>query len=160
MDGAFILRQACAGDEQVILQFIHELAEYEKLSHQVSVTTELLRGALFGASPQAEALIAEGGAQAIGYALWFFIFDSFTGKSNLFVEDLFVALPSRGLGVGRAIFRRLARRAVERGCAGMAWKVLDWNAAGIGFYRRLGAAPDPGWTIYGVEGPALTALAA
>ncbi len=154
-----ILRDARPGDEALLLAMIHALAEYEKLTHEVKATPDLLREALFGPAPKAAALLAEIDGAAVGYAIWLHKFSSFAGRSALFLEDIFVAPAARGRGVGRAIFNILARRALAEGCARLEWVVLDWNAPSIAFYRGLGAKPVPGWTTYGLSGEALVAVA-
>ncbi len=154
-----ILREARPGDEALLLPLIHALAEYEKLTHEVKATPELLGEALFGPAPLAAALLAEIDGAAVGYAMWFRKFSSFAGRSALFLEDIYVDPAARGRGVGRAIFQHLARRALAEGCARMEWVVLDWNAPSIAFYRGLGAKPVPGWTTYGLSGEALAGLA-
>ena len=160
MTQACTLRDVRPGDEGTVLRFIHELAEYEHLSHEVHVTEDGLHAALFRLTPRAHALLAEIDAVPVGYALWLYKFSSFAGLLSLFVEDVFVDPARRGKGIGRAIFCDLARRAVTEGCGRMEWAVLDWNAPAIAFYRGLGAKPVPGWTTYGIDGPKLAALAA
>jgi GNAT superfamily N-acetyltransferase len=154
------LRDVRPGDEGTVLRFIRALAEYEHLSHEVRITENGLRAALFGPNPRAHALLAEIGAEPAGYAMWLYKFSSFAGVLSLFVEDVFVEPARRGEGVGRAIFCELARRAIAEGCGRMEWAVLDWNAPAIAFYRGIGAKPVPGWTTYGIDGPAFAALAA
>jgi GNAT superfamily N-acetyltransferase len=156
----FTLRDATPGDEVLLLHLIRELAEYEHLLHEVEVTQAGLHAALFGPRPFADALIAQRGDEPVGYAMWYFSFNSFHGTPCLYVEDVFVRQAHRGHGIGRAIFADLARRALRHGCARMAWMVLDWNAPSIGFYRGLDAKPVEGWTTYGIDGSALAALAA
>jgi GNAT superfamily N-acetyltransferase len=153
------LRDARQGDEALLLRFINELADYEKLTHEVKATPALLRDALFGPAPQAAALLAEIDGTAVGYAMWLHKFSSFAGRSALFLEDIYVDPAARGRGVGRAIFQHLAQRALADGCVRMEWVVLDWNAPSIAFYRGLGAKPVPGWTTYGLSGAALAAVA-
>ncbi len=153
------LRDAVPGDEALLSRLIHALAEYEKLTHEVKATPDLLREALFGPMPRAAALVAEIDGAPVGYAMWFHKFSSFAGRSALFLEDIYVDPAARGRGVGRAIFHHLAKRALAEGCARMEWVVLDWNAPSIAFYRGLGAKPVPGWTTYGLSGEALAGLA-
>ena len=160
MPDGLILRDAVPGDEALVLRFVRELAEYERLAHQVRATEESLRQSLFGTPPRAQALIAERHGAPVGFAVWFFSFSTFEGCASLYVEDVFVDPAARGQGIGRAIFRDLARRAVVLGCARMDWSVLDWNQPAIGFYRSIGAVPVKGWTVQRLTGDALAALAA
>ncbi len=153
------LRDARPGDEVVLLGLVRALAEYEKLLHEVHATPDLLRAALFGDAPCAEALLAERAGEPVGFAVWFHTFSTFTGAPSLYVEDVFVTPAVRGQGIGRAIFSDLARRAVARGCERMDWSVLDWNAPAIAFYQRIGAVPVRGWTVQRLTGAALAKLA-
>jgi GNAT superfamily N-acetyltransferase len=154
-----ILRDAVPGDEALILRFIRELAEYEKLTHEVQATEETLRTALFAPTPPAYALLAELDGAPVGFAIWLYKFSSFACRQVLFVEDVYVAPAHRGHGVGRAIFAHLARIAVGEHSGRMEWSVLDWNAPSIAFYQGIGARPVAGWTNYFVSGDALAALA-
>lgn len=156
----FTFRDAVPGDEALILVFVRELAEYEKLLHEVRATADGLRTALFGARPYAEALIVEKAGEAVGFAVWHYTFSTFEGAPTLYVEDVFVRQAHRGGGIGRAIFADLARRALAQGCQRMDWSVLDWNAPAIEFYRTIGAKPVRGWTMQRLTGDALAALAA
>jgi GNAT superfamily N-acetyltransferase len=154
------LRDAVPGDEALVLHFVRELAEYERLAHEVHATEEALRQSLFGTPPRGHALIAGQDGAEVGFAVWFFTLSTFDGRPGLYVEDVFVTPPARGQGIGRAIFRDLARRALAAGCTRMEWTVLDWNAPAIGFYRGIGAQPVAGWTVQRLRGAALSALAA
>lgn len=153
------LRLAQAEDVGSILRFIRALAEYEHLVHEVTATEEDLHTALFGQPARAEALLAEQEGKAVGFALWFYNFSTFRGRHGLYVEDVYVDPACRGAGIGRLIFRFLARHAISQGCARMDWDVLDWNAPAIRFYRALGAQPLDDWTRQRLAGPALDALA-
>lgn len=154
------IRDAVEADVPLIATLIRELAEYERLAHEVTMTEEELREALFGARRHAEVLIAEDDERGpLGFALFFHNFSTFLGRPGIYLEDLFVRPPHRGLGVGAALLRRLARVAVDRGCGRMEWSVLDWNEPAIGFYRRLGARANDAWTTYRLDGEALEALA-
>ncbi len=155
-----VLRDARPGDAATILRFVRLLAEYEKLAHEVRATEAMLHEELFGPAPRAHALLVESGGAAVGFALWFYSFSTFTGRASLYVEDVFVLPEHRGAGIGRAIFADLARRAVAQKCERMDWSVLDWNAPAIGFYRGIGAVPVRGWTLQRLSGEALAALAA
>ena len=154
------LRPASIADVALILSFIRDLAEYERLAHEVVATEELLRETLFGARPGAEVVIAELDGAPVGFALFFHNFSTFLGRPGLYLEDLFVRPAARGHGVGRALLARLAAIAVERGCGRFEWAVLDWNEPAIGFYRKLGAVPLDDWTVQRVTGEALRRLAA
>jgi GNAT superfamily N-acetyltransferase len=144
----------------LILSFIRELAEYEKLSHEVVATEETLRNALFGERRFAEALVGEIGGEPAGFALFFHSFSTFLGKPGIYLEDLYVRPEFRGKGTGRALLIRLARLAKERDCGRLEWSVLDWNEPAIKLYRKIGAAPVSGWTGYRLTGDALEELAA
>jgi GNAT superfamily N-acetyltransferase len=142
----------------VIAQLIRELAEYERLEHEVSLDEGLLADHLFGPRPYIEALLAELEAGAAGFALFFHNYSTFLGRPGIYLEDLFVRPQHRGRGIGRALLERLARLAVERGCGRLEWAVLDWNRPAIGFYESLGARSNSEWTTYRLSGDALTAL--
>ena len=153
------MRSAGAEDIALILQFIRELAEYERLSHMVSATEHGLREALFGTHPGAEVVLAFEGATAVGFAVYFHNFSTFLGVRGLWLEDLFVRPAYRGRGYGKALLLHLARLAHARGCGRLEWAVLDWNEPSINFYQALGAQPLDDWTVYRVSGPALQRLA-
>jgi GNAT superfamily N-acetyltransferase len=153
------IRPAAAGDTALVLQFIRELAEYERLLDRVVATEPVLHEALFGAVPRAEVLIAEVAGVAAGFALYFHNFSTFVGRAGLYLEDLFVRPEFRSHGVGKALLIELARTAVARNCGRFEWAVLDWNQPAIGFYRSLGAVAQDDWTVFRLEGAALTALA-
>ena len=154
------IRAATEGDAPLILSLIKELAEYERLSHEVVATEEALRDSLFGERPVAEVLIGDLGDEAVGFALFFHNFSTFLGKPGIYLEDLYVKPRYRGMGFGRALLVHLARLARERGCGRFEWSVLDWNEPAIGFYKGIGASPVSGWTVYRVTGEALDDLAA
>jgi GNAT superfamily N-acetyltransferase len=156
---AFTLRDARPGDEDIIARFVRELAEYEKLPHEARATGEDLYRALFNTPPRAHALIVEAGADPVGFALWFYNFSTFTGRPGLYLEDLYVVPAWRGRGIGRAVFRFLARRAIVENCGRMEWWVLDWNTPAIEFYRSMGAQPMDDWTVQRLSGEALAAIA-
>ncbi len=153
------IRPARRADVPQILAFIRELAEYERLSHAVVATEADLLGSLFGREPCAHALLATRDAEPVGFAVYFYNFSTFLGRPGLYLEDLYVRPAARGLGIGRRLLVTLARLAVERGCGRMEWAVLDWNEPAIGFYRKLGAAPNADWTTYRLSGEALGKLA-
>ena len=160
-DGAPLwIRPATEDDVPLILHFIRELAEYEKLRHEAVATEEQIRQTLFGPRPYAEVVFAELEGEPVGFALYFHNYSTFLGKPGLYLEDLFVRPEVRGRGVGRRLLAHLAAIAKERGCGRMEWFVLDWNEPAIRFYRSLGARPMDEWTVYRLTGPELDALAA
>jgi GNAT superfamily N-acetyltransferase len=141
------LRAATSGDVPLILQFIKELAEYEKLAHEVMATEDSLCDNLFGARKTAEVILAFEGDEPAGFALFFHNFSTFLGKPGIYLEDLFVRPQFRGRGYGKALMIHLARIAQERDCGRFEWWVLNWNTPSIEFYRRLGAKPMSEWTV-------------
>lgn len=153
------IRAATVDDVPLILTLIKELAEYERLSHEVVATEEVLRDSLFGEWRVAEALLGYLEDDPAGFALFFHTFSTFLGKPGIYLEDLYVRPEFRGAGVGRALLVHLAKLAKERGCGRLEWSVLDWNEPAIGFYKGVGASPVSGWTVYRVSGEALDELA-
>lgn len=154
------IEPAVPADVPIILQLIRELAEFERLLHQVTATEEQLREGLFGSRPSAEVImgrVAPGGEVA-GFALYFHNFSTFLAKPGIYLEDLYVRQKFRGQGYGESLLRHLARLALERNCGRLEWSVLDWNHRAIDFYKSLGAVPMDEWTIYRVTGPALERL--
>jgi GNAT superfamily N-acetyltransferase len=152
------IRPATRADLPLIAQFIRDLAEYEKLAHEVRFDDVVLGERLFGARPYAEVLIGEIDGMPQGFALFFHNFSTFEGKPGIYLEDLFVRPEARGSGLGKALLQRLAQLAVERDCARLEWWVLDWNEPSIGFYKSLGAKPMDEWTVFRVDGDALAGL--
>jgi GNAT superfamily N-acetyltransferase len=157
--GSFEIRPAQASDIPLILALINELAEYEKLGHQVVATESTLRHALFGPRPGAEAVIACSGGEPAGFALFFHNFSTFLGKHGLYLEDLFVRPAFRGQAIGQKLLTYLARLALERDCGRFEWAVLDWNRPARDFYEALGAEANPAWVNYRITGEALERLA-
>jgi GNAT superfamily N-acetyltransferase len=153
--GEVRIRAASEEDVPLILSFIRELAEYERLSDEVVATEEALRTHLFGDRPVAEVVIGEDGEEPAGFALFFHSFSTFLGRPGIYLEDLYVRPEFRGRGIGRSLLVRLARLARERGCGRLEWSVLDWNEPAIGLYERLGAVAVDGWTVYRLTGRAL-----
>lgn len=143
----FGIRAATPADVPELLRLIGELADYEKLAHMAVGTPPMLHEALFGAHPAAEALVAERGGRAVGFALYFTTFSTFLCKPGLYLEDLFVEPAHRGAGIGKALLKRLARLAAERGCGRLEWRVLDWNEPSIRFYESLGASLLKEWIL-------------
>lgn len=155
-----VLREAGIADIATLLRLIRGLAEYERLADRAVAGEADLRTHMFGPVPRAHALLAEVAGEAVGLALYYFSFSTFTGRPSLYLEDVFVAPAHRGQGIGRAFFQRLARVATAAGCTRMDWSVLDWNTDAQGFYRALGASALDEWTGFRLGGEALAALAA
>ena len=155
----FVLRPAEPRDCAELDRLIRELAVYEKLEEQKVGTPEALRAALFGERPACEAIIAERHGHAVGFALFFTTFSTFLARPGIYLEDVFVEPEHRGAGIGKAILRRLAALAVERGCGRFEWRVLDWNEPSIRFYESLGGKVLPEWELVRMTAPEFTALA-
>jgi GNAT superfamily N-acetyltransferase len=153
------IRTATEDDVPLILQFIRELAEYERSAHEVAATEELLRTTLFGNPRFAEVLIGEDDGVPVAFALFFHNYSTWTGKPGLYLEDLYVKPEARRHGHGRTLLARLAAIAKERNCARFEWAVLDWNTPAIDFYRSLGAVLMSEWHVMRVTGDALDRLA-
>jgi GNAT superfamily N-acetyltransferase len=153
------LRPASPADVPEVLRLVQALAEYEKLRHEAVATAQDMHVALFGPVPRAHVTLAQVGGDVVGMALWFFTFSTFTGRPGIWIEDVFVEPAQRQKGIGRALFRHVAARAVEDGCVRLEWSVLDWNEPAIRFYRAIGAVAKDDWTIQRVSGDALAALA-
>ncbi len=153
------IRPATPADLPLICAFIRDLAEYEKLSHEVRFDEAKLAQHLFGPRPMAEVVIGEVDGEPQGFALFFHNFSTFEGRPGIYLEDLDVRPAARGAGLGTALLTHLAALAVERDCARLEWWVLDWNAPSIGFYKSLGARPMDEWTVMRVDGQNLAQLA-
>ncbi len=143
----------------LILSLIRGIADYEKLSHEVVATEEVLRNSLFGKNKFAEVLIAEYKNETAGFALFFHNFSTFLGKPGIYLEDLFVKPELRGKGIGKILLTYLGKIAIERDCGRVEWSVLDWNEPAIKFYKNLGAQPMDEWTVFRVSGEAIEKLA-
>lgn len=156
---AFELRSPTEDEVHLVVGFIHELAEYEKLSHECLISEETLRESLFGSRPYAETLLAFLDDKPIGFCLFFHNYSTFLGKPGLYLEDLYIQPEYRNRGYGKLILARLAAIAIERGCGRFEWAVLDWNEPSIAFYRKIGAVPMNEWTVQRLTGDALQALA-
>jgi GNAT superfamily N-acetyltransferase len=155
----FRIRKADKADTIIIVEFIRELAEYEKLLDQVKVTEKNLKENLFGERPFAEAIIGELNAKPIAFALFFHNYSTFLGKPGLYLEDLYVQPKFRGQGYGKIILSYLAKLAINRNCGRFEWSVLDWNEPAIQFYQKIGAKPMSEWTVQRLDGKALEKLA-
>ena len=160
------IRPAAPADVPVIHRFVRELAAFEKAPDAVESTEAMLHEALFGASPAAEALIAERGADqardggaAIGFAIFYTTFSTWTGRRGFWLDDLYITPDARGSGAGAALLEAIAVLAVDRGYARFEWWVLDWNTPAIDFYRAKGAVAQDEWTVQRVSGDALLTLA-
>ena len=154
----FLIRQATEQDVPLILWFIRQLAEYERLSNEAVVTEKTLQDSLFGARRYAEVLLGYADDKPVAFAVFFHNFSTFLGRPGLYLEDLFVIPEMRGKGFGRAMLVELSRVARERNCGRFEWAVLDWNQPAIQFYKNLGAIPMDDWTIFRVTGAALDRL--
>jgi GNAT superfamily N-acetyltransferase len=160
----FRIAAARPQDAGIVLDLVRQLADYEKLSHLVVATEDLVRDELFGPRPVIECVLGWGGdgagAQAVGFALYFHNFSTFLARRGIYLEDLFVVPAARGRGYGKALLRHVARLALERECGRFEWSVLDWNQPAIDFYRAMGAQVLPDWRICRVTGDALAQLGA
>ena len=153
------LRFATVDDSATILRFIRELAEFEKLAHEVVATEQMLRDTLFGQRPAAEVLIATLDDTPVGFALFFTNYSTFLAQPGLYLEDLYVTPSARGHGIGTSILATLAQLVVARGYGRFEWSVLDWNESAIALYRKLGAVAQDEWTVQRLTGNELRALA-
>ena len=153
------IRPAEAKDISLIVQFIRELAEYEKAPEQAVATEEDIRRDGFSANPKFRVVIAEWGGQAAGFALFFYNYSTWLGRAGLYLEDLFVRPEFRRKGVGKALLTYLANKAVEEGCGRFEWQVLDWNTPAVEFYKSLGAQVMEEWSTMRVSGEPLKILA-
>lgn len=154
------IRPATPSDLPLIALLIRDLAEYEKLAHEVRFDEAVLQAKLFGSRPYAEVVIGELDGTPQGFALFFHNFSTFEGRPGIYLEDLFVRPAARGAGLGKALLSHLATLAIERDCARLEWSVLDWNESAIGFYRKLGARLMDEWTVMRVDGAELAQLGA
>ena len=153
------IRPATRADAALILSFIRELAEYEKMLDEVKATPADIERHLFWPRPAAECVIAEWDGTPAGFALFFHNFSTFLAKPGLYLEDLYVKPELRGKGIGKTLLAHLAKLALERGCGRFEWAVLDWNAPAIRFYESLGAKLMESWKINRLTGEALKRLA-
>jgi GNAT superfamily N-acetyltransferase len=153
------LRPTTASDIPTLHRLMRDFATYEKLQHRFQITEPTLHNALFGPKPMLDSILVDVSATTVGFALWYFLFGTFSGRHGLFVEDIYIDPAHRNRGIGLALFRHMARIALERDCLDMQWNVLDWNTPAIEFYRRIGAKPIEGWIPQQLTGDALAALA-
>ena len=159
MTDTVTIRPAQEHEVPLVLAFVRELAEYERLAHEVIATEADMREALFGTRPYAEVVFACVDGQPVGFALFCYNFSTFLAKPGIHLEDLFVRPAARGRGVGGKLLSWLARETLQRGCGRLEWAVLDWNESAIRFYRALGAVPMEDWTVFRITGEALQKLA-
>ena len=153
------VRRANPADVPEILRMIKALATFEREPDAVMASEDMLRRALFAVEPKVFAHVAEHEGALVGLALWFLNFSTWTGRHGIYLEDLYVDDAARGLGVGRALMRALAKEAVSNGHARLDWAVLDWNEEAKAFYRRIGGRHCTDWEPWRVDGEALVALA-
>jgi GNAT superfamily N-acetyltransferase len=153
------IRPATSNDIPLILALIRELAEFEKLAHEVVATEEGLRKSLFGPGAVPEVLIAEHAGEGVGFALFFQSYSTFLARPGIYLEDLYVKPSYRSGGIGLALLRAIARTAMERNSGRLEWSVLDWNERAISFYRRIGAKPQSEWTVQRLTAGQIRALA-
>lgn len=158
MDGDLTFRNAERKDTALILQFIKELADYEKMLDEVVADENTLETWIFD-KQKAEVIFAVKEGKEVGFALFFHNFSTFLGRAGIYLEDLYVKPEYRGKGYGKAILKKLASIAVERGCGRLEWWCLDWNKPSIDFYLSLGADPMSDWTVYRISGDTLKQLA-
>ena len=154
------IRTAEPQDAALVHAFVRELAEYERLTHEVAATVDDIAQALFAPAPRVFCDIAEWEGAPAGFALWFYNFSTFRGRCGIYLEDLYVRPVHRGRGIGKALLAYLAGRCRAEGLARLDWAVLDWNAPSIAFYESLGAQPQADWIVYRLTGEPLAALAA
>ncbi len=154
------IRPATVDDAPVILSLIKGLAEYEKLSHEVVATEELLRDTLFGGRPVAEVILGDFEGEPVGFALFFHNYSTFLGRPSIYLEDLFVKPEMRRKGIGKVMLAYVAYLAKERQCGRLEWSVLNWNEPALNFYKSIGAVPMDEWTVHRVTGEGINPLAA
>jgi len=159
MDSTIEIRTAKKEDVPLILSFIKELAEYERLAQEVVATEEILTESLFGEDSVTEVALAYYNNQPVGFALFFHNFSTFLGRKGIYLEDIYVKPEYRGKGIGKALLCHLAKIAKERNCGRLEWAVLNWNKPAIKFFKSLGAIPMDEWTTYRLAGKSLAKLA-
>ncbi|WP_144967663.1 GNAT family N-acetyltransferase [Pseudomonas sp. DE0010] len=156
---SLVIRPALRTDAQQILDFITELAEYERARDEVLATTQDIERSLFDAGSTVHCLMAEREGRAIGFAIYFYSYSTWLGRNGIYLEDLYITPNDRGDGAGRELLRHIAKQAVAQGCGRLEWSVLDWNEPAIGFYDALGAQPQNEWLRYRLDGERLIAFA-
>lgn len=158
MTGSLNIRPAVASDAALIVSFIRDLAEYEKLAHEAKATEADISRDLFGAEPKVFCEIAEWDGEPVGFALWFYTYSTFQGRHGIWLEDLYVDPSLRGKGIGKALLVELARKCLTEDLGRFEWWVLDWNEPSIKFYKSQGGIMQDEWTKVRVDGEALQAL--
>ena len=158
MIDVFEIKPATIEDVPLILSFISELAEYEKLAHEVVATEDILKETLFGQNANAEVIIGYLDSVPVSFALYFYNFSTFLGRPGIYIEDLFVKNEARGKGIGKKMLTYLAHLAKEKNCGRLEWWVLDWNENAIRFYKSIGAKPMSEWTVFRITGKELENL--
>jgi len=158
-DANLVIRPATPTDVPTLFDLVKGLAEYEKLSHEVTGTPAALHQSLFGPKPYAAAVLALVAGTPAGFALYFYNFSTFLMQPGLYLEDLYIKPEYRRQGIGSALFQYLAQTAIDQGCGRFEWSVLDWNESAIAFYKQKGAVLMDDWRMCRVTGSALTALA-
>ncbi len=153
------IRPARPSDTALVFALVQELADYEKLTHEVDATAEAIADALFAPQPRLYCDVAEWNGEPAGFAVWFLNYSTFRGRHGLYLEDLYVRPAMRGHGIGKALMRRLAQHCVERRLARFDWAVLDWNAPSIAFYVSIGAKILGEWKLCRLSGAALASFA-
>lgn len=153
------IKTVTKNDIPLVLEFIRELAEYERMADQVVASEKSIEQSLFGESPVAEAFMGRVNNEPVAFAIIFHNYSTFVSKPGLYLEDLFVKPEERGKGYGKTMLRFLAKLAVERGCGRFEWAVLDWNKPAVDFYKSLGAEAMDEWTVYRLSGEALANMA-
>lgn len=153
------IREADSSDADLILDFIIELAVYEKAREEVKTSVEEIRETLFGPNASARALICSINDKPVAYAVYFFNYSTWLGKNGIYLEDVYVSPEYRGNGAGKALLKHIAKIAVDNKCGRFEWSVLDWNTPSIEFYESLGAKAQDEWVIYRLSGDALQKLA-
>lgn len=153
------IRPAVPGDAALVMALIRELADYERIAHEVDADEAAIAAALFAPQPRAFCDIAEWEGEGAGLALWFYSFSTFRGRHGIYLEDLFVRPALRGRGVGKALLQGLARRCAAENLPRLEWSVLDWNAPALAFYGSVGAVAMDGWTVQRLAGAALARFA-
>lgn len=153
------IRKGTIEDSEIILGFIKKLAEYEKLSHQVSATVDKIKESIFSGSSNVETLVAFYEERPVGFALYFYNYSTFKAKKGLYLEDLFVNTEMRGKGFGKRLLVSLAKIAQEEGCGRFEWSVLDWNKPAIDFYKSIGAEAMDEWLGFRLEEDGINNLA-
>ncbi len=152
------IRPARKEEVGIVLQFIHDLAHYEKAPNEVEATEKELLATIFIDNPKVFCDVVDVDGEIAGMAIWFLNYSTWQGKHGIYLEDLFIKPEYRGHGYGKALLKHLAKICDEKGYGRFQWWVLDWNSPAIEFYRSLGAVAMDEWTVYRVSGNALKEL--